>query len=202
MLYTKTKVNKKTWKTSEGLPQGMTARDIVFQVINKVWDGADNNASSKKVNKRQRNWNPEKDPDLLKYLKSVIDSVLSNLVTSAEHIKTNYNNKVNAEDVAKILEEQINKGNDKTLEDVFISEEDNKWISNLLDQLYEELKEDFDKDVLLTFRILAEDNHKVTNILIADELNVDIKEIQKSLKRIRYKLKKLYDTSITKEEEL
>jgi len=47
------------------LPAGIEAEDIAMQAIEKLYEGT-------------RNWNPEKDPDLLKYLKSVIRSLISN----------------------------------------------------------------------------------------------------------------------------
>jgi RNA polymerase sigma factor (sigma-70 family) len=47
------------------LPPGIEAEDIVMQAIEKVYEG-------------KRKWDPERDPDLLKYLKSVVRSLINN----------------------------------------------------------------------------------------------------------------------------
>jgi hypothetical protein len=47
------------------LPPGVEAEDIVMQAVEKVYEG-------------KRNWDPENDPDLLKYLKSVVRSLINN----------------------------------------------------------------------------------------------------------------------------
>lgn len=55
------------------LPGGRRAKDIVQQAIRLVFEG-------------KRQWDPEKDPDLALYLKtSVVRSLISNLVSSADH---------------------------------------------------------------------------------------------------------------------
>lgn len=56
-------------------PKGVEPKDVVQEVIEKVFAGT-------------RNWNTAKDPDLLKYLLDVVDSEVSNLVTLAENVKT------------------------------------------------------------------------------------------------------------------
>jgi DNA-directed RNA polymerase specialized sigma24 family protein len=51
-------------KTVQRLPDGMTAEDVVVAIIEKVYSG-------------HRKWNPERVPDLLFYLKRVLESDLS-----------------------------------------------------------------------------------------------------------------------------
>jgi len=58
------------------LPGGMTPQDIAKKAITKVWD-------------RTRSWDPEKYPDLLVHLQWIVDSDLSHLFNSKEHLTTN-----------------------------------------------------------------------------------------------------------------
>lgn len=57
-------INVCRWKHYR-LPSGIEAEDIAMQAIEKVYEG-------------RRKWDPEKDPDLLKYLKSVVRSLINN----------------------------------------------------------------------------------------------------------------------------
>lgn len=69
------KVRRLKWRTGdkESLPKGMTAEDLACEAIEKVWSG-------------ERQWNPTESPDLLAFLKSVVDSLVSHLVLSADHL--------------------------------------------------------------------------------------------------------------------
>src|SRR4051812_15603420 len=73
------KKNYKEWN----LPKGYKAEDVAYQAIADVLDGT-------------RNWNADKEPDLLNYLKfSVCRSIISNLLSSAHNkaiIKTDEDN--------------------------------------------------------------------------------------------------------------
>jgi len=53
------------------LPKGLEPEDLVMQAVEKVFSG-------------KRKWDPAKDPDLMKYLKSVVKSIYSNETTSKE----------------------------------------------------------------------------------------------------------------------
>lgn len=53
------------------LPKGLEAEDVAMMAIEKVLTG-------------ERNWNPENNPDLLAYLKSVMKSIYSNERSSAD----------------------------------------------------------------------------------------------------------------------
>lgn len=62
-------------KSKGAAPGGVGPEDLAAQAIVDVIDGT-------------RAWDPEKDPDLLKYLKGVIDSLVSNLVNRKENKTT------------------------------------------------------------------------------------------------------------------
>lgn len=55
------------------LPQGYEPKDLVREAVTRVFEG-------------RRVWDPSRDPDLLDYLKGVVKSLASNLVTSADHV--------------------------------------------------------------------------------------------------------------------
>lgn len=68
------KVRRLKWHTGdrESLPEGKTAEDLACEAIEKVVSG-------------DRRWDPTTCPDLLRYLKGVVDSLVSHLVVSEEH---------------------------------------------------------------------------------------------------------------------
>lgn len=74
--YASTKVQRLQWRTGSGggLPQGKTPEDLAYDAIGKVLSG-------------DRRWDPDQNPDLLGYLKAVVDSLVSHLVESEEHMR-------------------------------------------------------------------------------------------------------------------
>lgn len=61
-----------TIRSGGAVPGGVEATDLAAQAIVDVIEGT-------------RKWDPVKDPDLLRFLKGVVDSKVSNLVNSAEN---------------------------------------------------------------------------------------------------------------------
>jgi DNA-directed RNA polymerase specialized sigma24 family protein len=76
LRYALMKVRRLGWATGSGenpnLPNGMSAEDLACQAITRVFEGT-------------RSWNPDKEPDLFKFLCDVVDSLVSHLVNSEEH---------------------------------------------------------------------------------------------------------------------
>lgn len=56
------------------LPKGQEPADMAREAVRLVFEG-------------ERKWNPETHPDLLRYLSGVVSSLVSNLVTSADHMR-------------------------------------------------------------------------------------------------------------------
>jgi DNA-directed RNA polymerase specialized sigma24 family protein len=71
--YAAKKARRYRWKMTT-VVGGMNAEDLAYEAIAKVLDG-------------ERNWDPEKTPDLLGYLKSVVDSLISHLFQSMDRRK-------------------------------------------------------------------------------------------------------------------
>lgn len=74
VLYAQYKAEKYKWRGIFGgvLPEGMNPNDIVSIAIEKVLTG-------------ERNWDPEKQPNLYLYLRSVVDSLLSSYSRGLEN---------------------------------------------------------------------------------------------------------------------
>lgn len=69
-------INKVNFHTKAGkthvFPRGFSIEDIVGEAIKLVWN-------------KERKWNPDKYPDLLIYLKTVIKSIISHLFETSEY---------------------------------------------------------------------------------------------------------------------
>jgi len=66
--------NNYTWRTGDSisLPGGETVESVVSKALEKVLSG-------------DRRWDPQKDPDIKKYLMDVIDSLMSHLAASSDN---------------------------------------------------------------------------------------------------------------------
>ena len=138
------------------VPGSFTADDFVQDAYERVHIG-------------ERNWNPKKNPDLCKYLASVIDS----LITAA--IKSKYN-KLSQIDLT-VYDPEVS---DNIFDDVEASE--------LYDSIIEAIKDDDDLQMLFC---CMTDYGKVKPQDIAEELQWDVKKVnnlKKKLKRIVFKI--------------
>ena len=76
LRYAQKKIQRLHWVTGSGpcpnLPGGLSSEDLAGEAIAKLWSGA-------------RTWDPVKQPELLKLLYDIVDSLVSHLVESSEH---------------------------------------------------------------------------------------------------------------------
>src|SRR3990172_10704706 len=86
-VHFKVNYHKKWLRGSKELAEGYKPEDIVFESITDIYIG-------------DRNWNIDKYPSLVDFLKSVIDSKVSNLVRSYSHT---HQNVVNDEEEQKLF---------------------------------------------------------------------------------------------------
>jgi len=79
LKYATAKVRRRRWRTGnrEDLAKGWKANDLVNEAVKRMLAG-------------KRQWNPEKDPDLLLYLRNVIDSLVSNLAKDKDNRLVTY----------------------------------------------------------------------------------------------------------------
>lgn len=117
----------------------------------------------------ERNWDPEKDPDLCKYLESVIDSLIS------ASIKSKHNN---------LSEIDLNTFDPKDSDDIF----DELVASELYENIVEKINDDIDLQMLFC---CITDFGKTKPKEIADELQWEISKVnnlKKKLKRVVFKI--------------
>jgi DNA-directed RNA polymerase specialized sigma24 family protein len=115
------KVRRLKWKTesNEDLPQGKRVEDIAQEAILKTLSG-------------ERKWDPERYPDILIFLKLVVDSFISHLVNSQNHkMIQRFPENENGES----LESMFSTDNSPTPEDEIIAYE-------MLDKIYEAIDGD------------------------------------------------------------
>ena len=164
------------WKTGDPgqLPGGITPQDIAKKAIEKVFS-------------RTRAWDPEKYPDLLIHLQWIVDSDISHLFESKEHLTTErileseeegsteltYNNIIHGSS------EPLNEGfHAKTPEESLIFREDKEREEKVKKELYALVKGDEDLELLLMCFDEGMDKPK----LIATAMGCDVTKVY-NLKR-------------------
>ncbi len=103
-LYAVQKVNRLQWRTSQGLPRGLLPQDLAMNAIQKTLEGL---LAPESTGRGIRKWDPQKEPDLFLYLRSVVDSDVSSLVNLDEHKFTNYSANVTEDEASQRLERAI-----------------------------------------------------------------------------------------------
>lgn len=184
MTYAESVIFKKLWRTPAGtLPKGFEAPDLVLTSVQKTLEWIRTGEERDGC----RKWNRTAHPDLESHLRSVIDSEASNLVESAEHRKTNYSAKATSEDAETIFEKQINSvaseqpPNHENGPDVKEDE-----VEAIFEQLYEKFEgDDVAQTVLLSYQCQAEKYDVVKPGRVAEDTEIDIKDVRNAVKRIR-----------------
>jgi len=145
----------------KNLPGYFTSGDFIGEVYEKVYIG-------------ERKWDPEKDPDLLKYLKSAIDS----LIYDATKLKD-----------SKLLQLDLIKHDVSDGEDLFELQVSKEIYENIYDNIIEEIKGDDDLELLFMF---ATENGNSKPGEIKKELGWDkdkTNNVKKRLKRLVMRIK-------------
>jgi len=147
---------KTRWMARPGLPKGFDAESLAMEAVKRVLDGT-------------RHWDPDRDRDLLAYLKSVVKSILWDIQKAAEK-----------EDVQD-LGSANGKASVEDLPSKEIGPDDEAALSELQDRMLAELDLDEDKLVLMS---IFEGNVKPSDIAHALGLSVDnVYRIRKKLNR-------------------
>jgi len=137
------------------LPLGRTPEDLVVDATERLFDG-------------RRQWNPDKDPDLCDYLKSVISSIVSELLGKADY---DHRDDAPLEDYHDLLS-----GNDATYNDC-------------LDALQDILEEASSEDKNLeNVRLGIEDNMKASEI--AEFFRIDVEKVYTLSRKLRRRTSK------------
>lgn len=157
------------WKTGNAdLPKGFQPDDLAKEAIASVYRG-------------KRRWDYKKDPDLLKYLKSIIRSKVNHLIESAEHKRLqilDYRSEENA-----------------PLEPIDMQASTNPDALNILiekdlrEQLWEIAEKKNDENMQYILLCLLEKGMKGEEI--SDETKIPLNEVNNILKKIRRLYKKV-----------
>ena len=180
LRYSERKAKAKRWKTAHGLPKGLEPGDIVTIAIAKTLNAIIGEDDEPRTG--MRTWNEDVHPSLVDHLKSAIDSELSNLVQSEEHRSTNYSANVSQGDAQEILDASVDRSGSSDAAPASIELEQFELFSA---ELLKALGSDKDAtDLFLAYRKLANTNDVVKPQDAAKMLNVPIKEIYNTLKRV------------------
>ena len=159
------KVERLRWQTGKkDLPGGRQVKDLAMEAIKMVWTG-------------ERKWNPDKQPDLLKHLKSIVNSVVSHLVESAEHTQRD------------ILKEELEEGAFDPPDDSAASPLDEVIAANVFGKLRSEVKSD--EDLELVLYCIEEGMSKPSDI--ADTLRISVERVYKAKKKLGIILKRIQE---------
>lgn len=164
ILYAEWKIGRLSWRTKNKQPPGgLDANDIVKDAVAAVYSG-------------DRKWNPDSNPDALRYFKSVIDSIVNHLVKSSDHVSRVTATQSNEDDELSELD-----GIEKVTPFDFAVAE------NLITFLKKEVKGDEILEMIVL--CLADGIYKSEDM--ADKLNLDDNEVYNARKRLR-KIAKRY----------
>lgn len=204
------KVRRLHWNTPQGtLPQGKTVEDLVSEAIDKTLQGL----LTEDTGKGLRKWDPQKVPDLLYFLKRVVDSDVNALVELDEHQEFNYSAKRSPESASKHLEADIDIGGHKdemvlpeTPEEKFElrqrAENSNERYKRLLAALYKESEGDDDEVmVLIAMEELLDADEELTPAAIAAKTGLNRDQVKNIRKRIERNADKVRETFLSREEE-
>lgn len=149
-------------KDKKNLPKGNETEDLIQEAIYKVITG-------------ERRWDPQKEPDLVKYLKMTIRSLVRNLLVSADHKKVGKLAGVDEngnfyEDFADI---------DQNFEDSI--EQDDIWA-----RIIEITKSDDEVQLVLMYMV----DGITTRKELAEALGLPATEIDNIMKRLKRKIQK------------
>lgn len=172
------KVRRLEWRTGAFLPKGLLPEDLALEAIRKTFEGV-------------RLWDTLKKPALLEHLKSVVDSDVHALVSSAEHRLTNYSTEIM---------ETLDAGGGLsavayavTAEDALIARETTgareQQLNRLLQDLYLACVDDEEELlVLMAYQEASKKHDRVKAALVAKYAGLDEKVARNAMRRLARKV--------------
>lgn len=189
------KVRRLEWSTGDFLPKGLLPEDIALEAIRKTCEGLAKGQSGKS-GKGVRNWEPEAYPDLLEFLKSVVDSDVHALVESLEHKTSNYSSAVSPEEAAAITAAAIDaqKAEDDsgdTLERREAEAEMKKKYDDLMKRLYKACAGNEEELlVLMAYQEAAKSGEPVRPALVARYSGLEERTARNAMRRLARHMEK------------
>jgi len=164
LAYSYQRLSRLRWQhKKEGTTKGRLANDFVQEALTKALKG------------EERKWNPQKQPDIQKYLEGIISSLISNAITSSENKSSSI---TTPQDLHEINSPKI------------ISEIHTKEEELLADEMYQTIKKSIedsenDGEVPLTLIFDSRVVDGMAPIEIAEILDIEISVVRNAIKRIR-----------------
>lgn len=212
--YARNRSRRLGWRTdsSDELPGGETPGSIVSKAIIMVFRGAYEEQPDEEqgVKAGVRRWDPQKDPELKKYLMDVIKSVLNHLAESEEN---SLFQRIPADEDAREWEEKLNRPTvdrewlarrAETPEEVLLQRESSRLRDRALEMLQEEVGDD---EVLSrVVKSMRAGNRDAADI--SKDTRIPAKQVYNATKRldrkaaaVRRKLRQAGDTPGLEEEQ-
>lgn len=174
------KVNARKWRSGSFLPKGFEPADFVAVAITKTLNGILAEDDGNGI----RTWNESKNPELVDHLKDAIDSEISNLRRSKEHVATNYSSDTSSEDAQNILENSIDE--QTTAQHPHSRTPEHEHFEMFWDELLDELNGDKEAlSVLKAYQQLSQKTEVVKPQDAAKMSGLSIEKVQNAVKRIR-----------------
>jgi hypothetical protein len=179
------KAGRLKWRTGKDtLPKGLSPEDLVVGAIQKTYEGAISHETGPGI----RRWNPETSPDLLDFLKSVVDSDVNHLVSSEEHRLTNYHAQSTPEEAADAIDRLVS-DNQADPEQYLLRSEHERNEDGFVDY-FNDLHESFAHDpqvqkVLVSYREQSMKSETIKPAAVARETGMQIEEVRNAIKRLR-----------------
>jgi RNA polymerase sigma factor (sigma-70 family) len=168
------------------LPKGFSPEDVAHEAITRVWEH------------EKRKWDPQKNPELLKYLEGVVDSLIWSHLKSEDHEKTVYfptdetGRDLRDEVIAAVQEdnpilETSRSSPFRNPEDKQIESDEERAADMLLDQLYEITSGDPEVQEIIECKM---DGLKPREM--AERLGAPITDVRNRIKRLMRYRSQLY----------
>lgn len=170
------KAKRLHWRSGiyRDLPQGKTPKDIAQEAIEKTLA-------------EERNWDPEKQPDILAFLKSVVDSLINHLVQSQNHRKLQPLPENGDGNIREDIVQEWNPNPPLNPEEELLNKEEEERADRIMSMMFDAVAGDADLEIILDARtegcVKAEE--------IAETKNMDIKKVYNLIKKLKRKSRKL-----------
>lgn len=164
------------WRSDRyrNLSRGKTSEDIAYEAIQRTLSG-------------DRSWDPEKDPDIIIFLKSVVDSLMYHLIHSQNHkrlqpLPENGNGNIREDIIHKWSPDSS-----PTPEEQILLKEEEEQADRIVSIMFEAVAEDAELETILEARMEG----CVRPEEIAEVKNMDIKHVYNLIRKLKRRLRKL-----------
>jgi hypothetical protein len=156
----------------------MNPEELIIESITRAYGQGENET--------YRNWNTEKSPDAVDFIKGIISSIVSQLIQRAIKFPSEnihyLDENIKDDQINKAIESELLVSTPVNPEEELLTSERAQKINDFLDKISEE-----DEELGLLIICLEEGHYKPRHI--AQQLNCDKKDANNLLRKLRYKFK-------------